>query len=652
MAAPTQARPQQDPNDLQPPLPELEPPSVPELPVPPSVPELPAIPEEEDKPDGNGPGAKPEQLPEQLVPEPQLPEEPGVPSRVRPPEAWTCPPETYHAGDGCHCQCGVQDPDCNEPSATLHGCPPGSSCVAGLCLAAFPGIPLPSPGPAFNGTDQQGAEDGPETLDEVPGDDDGAAGPQADQEGAEDEEEETLEKVITDVNDGWRRSNPPLLEIVDFSDAIEEEDEQIRGTLQDVVDNAFQDRCFPWDRRTTRTVRPPPRVAQGEPAPRPRLAFVIAGASVPAGDATARTGRPAGGAGPAASARSRIDARLQELGIRTPPACRGGGGGGRRLLAPGGDDDFAVVDFRSRTAGDLLVDWNPFSRDNDWPRDADDGTAAYLAAFVDGEVRTKMYVNFVHHIRLQNEALEETEARTMRVEAVFFSHGSAAYPADAAWAELADAHTRLFRQLREDLGHSDMPIVDFAGSTRDTVHTARAAAAAAVGNVKVVHFPVGTAEAAPAPAGEGCLPGQAGLCGRVPMDLQLLLGHDACDPLVGEQEKRTFEWRASCEAGAGLGTDAEMLVGEMMADAYILSLGRETGTVSASFSSASFSYREVELVEDELDCPVKASSTLPACAGPEEIAERGLSSWCWRDERRADVVAVVGEGGAVEVPGP
>eukprot|EP00727_Mastigamoeba_balamuthi_P010333 m51a1_g5922 putative serine-threonine protein (776) ;mRNA; r:60450-63468 len=28
------------------------------------------------------------------------------------PPGWTCPPDHYGSGDGCHCKCGVQDPDC------------------------------------------------------------------------------------------------------------------------------------------------------------------------------------------------------------------------------------------------------------------------------------------------------------------------------------------------------------------------------------------------------------------------------------------------------------------------------------------------------------------------------------------------------------
>ena len=29
------------------------------------------------------------------------------------PTTWTCKPEQYGKGDGCHCNCGAFDPDCN-----------------------------------------------------------------------------------------------------------------------------------------------------------------------------------------------------------------------------------------------------------------------------------------------------------------------------------------------------------------------------------------------------------------------------------------------------------------------------------------------------------------------------------------------------------
>jgi hypothetical protein len=47
---------------------------------------------------------------------------------------WTCDPSYYAAVDGCDCGCGCWDPDCDDPSAQLYGCAPGQGCVApGVC---------------------------------------------------------------------------------------------------------------------------------------------------------------------------------------------------------------------------------------------------------------------------------------------------------------------------------------------------------------------------------------------------------------------------------------------------------------------------------------------------------------------------------------
>jgi hypothetical protein len=43
------------------------------------------------------------------------------------PSTWACPTEYYNTGDGCDCNCGAWDPDCNDPNAWLYGCPSGAT---------------------------------------------------------------------------------------------------------------------------------------------------------------------------------------------------------------------------------------------------------------------------------------------------------------------------------------------------------------------------------------------------------------------------------------------------------------------------------------------------------------------------------------------
>lgn len=49
------------------------------------------------------------------------------------PDAWTCNGNYYDHADGCDCNCGAPDPDCDLPNQNLYGCMPGEQCVAGVC---------------------------------------------------------------------------------------------------------------------------------------------------------------------------------------------------------------------------------------------------------------------------------------------------------------------------------------------------------------------------------------------------------------------------------------------------------------------------------------------------------------------------------------
>lgn len=70
----------------------------------------------------------------------------GPPDVEDVPESFRCNPDTYAAGDGCHCDCGAKDPDCDAPGAEVVGCADaGARCTAaGRCEApppVDPGLP-------------------------------------------------------------------------------------------------------------------------------------------------------------------------------------------------------------------------------------------------------------------------------------------------------------------------------------------------------------------------------------------------------------------------------------------------------------------------------------------------------------------------------
>lgn len=45
-----------------------------------------------------------------------------------PPRGWACKAKLYNNRDGCHCECGVFDPDCYFPTQRVHGCESGDVC--------------------------------------------------------------------------------------------------------------------------------------------------------------------------------------------------------------------------------------------------------------------------------------------------------------------------------------------------------------------------------------------------------------------------------------------------------------------------------------------------------------------------------------------
>jgi|GEM_PF-1393083 len=49
---------------------------------------------------------------------------------------WVCDPSTYNADDGCDCECGVYDPDCDNTTLPVYNCTTGQVCDAnGHCLS-------------------------------------------------------------------------------------------------------------------------------------------------------------------------------------------------------------------------------------------------------------------------------------------------------------------------------------------------------------------------------------------------------------------------------------------------------------------------------------------------------------------------------------
>ncbi|PKN56436.1 MAG: hypothetical protein CVU56_16230, partial [Deltaproteobacteria bacterium HGW-Deltaproteobacteria-14] len=55
------------------------------------------------------------------------------------PAAWTCRDRWYAADDGCDCGCGAWDPDCEDSHQQIYNCVPGSGCLSdGTCEVPLP----------------------------------------------------------------------------------------------------------------------------------------------------------------------------------------------------------------------------------------------------------------------------------------------------------------------------------------------------------------------------------------------------------------------------------------------------------------------------------------------------------------------------------
>jgi len=54
------------------------------------------------------------------------------------PQSWTCKPEQYGTGDGCQCNCGAFDPDCNPFAAVSVDCPGYDD----ICVPGFDNEPI------------------------------------------------------------------------------------------------------------------------------------------------------------------------------------------------------------------------------------------------------------------------------------------------------------------------------------------------------------------------------------------------------------------------------------------------------------------------------------------------------------------------------
>lgn len=61
------------------------------------------------------------------------------------PESWTCPLGYYNVSDGCDCNCGTWDPDCSNPESSIYNCQnyvlPACEYPTGVCIETDMSVP-------------------------------------------------------------------------------------------------------------------------------------------------------------------------------------------------------------------------------------------------------------------------------------------------------------------------------------------------------------------------------------------------------------------------------------------------------------------------------------------------------------------------------
>lgn len=155
---------------------------------------------------------------------------------------------------------------------------------------------------------------------------------------------------------------------------------------------------------------------------------------------------------------------------------------------------------------DVEVNWNPDTETNNWDRELDDGTAAFLDDRVlynpnpnGGDLITgagfenHMYINLVHHTRMVTEELNKNDIPFV-IEAFFWQQGSA--DKERSYKDFGADTARLFKAIRADIGVPNrvqaLPIVDTGAGNTASMRTAKRYAHQLLCGINVVYTSFGT----------------------------------------------------------------------------------------------------------------------------------------------------------------
>lgn len=220
----------------------------------------------------------------------------------------------------------------------------------------------------------------------------------------------------------------------------------------------------------------------------------------------------------------------------------------------------------------IKTEWNPETSDNNWDRDADDGTSAWL---VDNGVsvansKTHLYANLVYTVRKTTELLEEAGI-PFDYSGFFFIQGSADKKS-STWDEYAADTVLLFETLRSDLNEPSLPIVDHGGLPHHNIMTGKQVAAATIsnGNAFTSEYQLGVAN-----PDDCCVPGPSDPClgSSFPnFDVQEHYGYDPQYPDDLKPEGFTdkeFYWFKDYPNDQHFEYEGMILRGQMLANTFL-----------------------------------------------------------------------------------
>lgn len=244
----------------------------------------------------------------------------------------------------------------------------------------------------------------------------------------------------------------------------------------------------------------------------------------------------------------------------------------QRLVEASGHSTNIMIAKYCWGGSNIKREWNPESIYNNWNRNDDDGTAAWLETngWADLNSKDHLYANLVYYVRKTTETLDEASI-PYEFSGFFWIQGSADKKI-STWQEYGDDTVRLFETLRTDLDQPSLPIVDLGGTPHHNLHTGKVYAASVIenGNVSVADWKMAAAN-----PDSCCIPGPSNACTGSTFINYDLFEHYGYDPGFDDSLKpdghtdKEFHWFKAFPNNQHAEYEGMVLRGQVMANAFV-----------------------------------------------------------------------------------